>query len=327
MRWSGYLNPISLALAFGATLLGVVAGCMPGLSATLVITLLTTLTLKMQANQAILVLVCAYNGAIYGGSRTAILLEYSRHRRERRRLHRRLPACAAGAGRPRHGHRHHRLGGRHAVRADLSCAVHADAGRGRAELRRVRVLLARAARRRHVGQRGRRRSAQGLARRLPRPVRRRHRPGRHVCLRALQLRQCRSRRRLRAYSGAGRRLRLLGSAHRDERALRAAEDHGIRLAAAAHHGRAALLAHDPALRRDRRMGRHPARRRRGHGGVVVLCHGEAAEQGAGEIRQGLDRGPDGGGDRRQRLGAGRHHSRRSRSRSPAPRPAPCCSPP
>lgn len=70
----GYLNPLSLALAFGATLLGVVAGCMPGLSATLVITLLTTLTLKMQANQAILVLVCAYNGAIYGGSRTAILL-------------------------------------------------------------------------------------------------------------------------------------------------------------------------------------------------------------------------------------------------------------
>ena len=70
----GYLNPVSLTLAFGATLLGVVAGCMPGLSATLVITLLTTLTLKMQPNQAILVLVCAYNGAIYGGSRTAILL-------------------------------------------------------------------------------------------------------------------------------------------------------------------------------------------------------------------------------------------------------------
>jgi putative tricarboxylic transport membrane protein len=70
----GYLNPTSLALAFGATLLGVLAGCMPGLSATLVITLLTTLTLKMQPSQAILVLVCAYNGAIYGGSRTAILL-------------------------------------------------------------------------------------------------------------------------------------------------------------------------------------------------------------------------------------------------------------
>jgi len=70
----GYLTPVSLGLAFGATLLGLLAGCMPGLSATLIITLLTTLTLKMQPNQAILVLVCAYNGAIYGGSRTAILL-------------------------------------------------------------------------------------------------------------------------------------------------------------------------------------------------------------------------------------------------------------
>jgi putative tricarboxylic transport membrane protein len=70
----GFLNPMSLALAFAATLLGIVMGCMPGLSATLVITLLTTLTLKMDPGNAILVLICAYNGAIYGGSRTAILL-------------------------------------------------------------------------------------------------------------------------------------------------------------------------------------------------------------------------------------------------------------
>src|SRR5688500_4941818 len=52
----------------------ILAGCRTDRSAILVITLLTTLTLKMQANQALLVLVCAYNGAIYGGSRTAILL-------------------------------------------------------------------------------------------------------------------------------------------------------------------------------------------------------------------------------------------------------------
>src|ERR671916_1228734 len=69
-----FMTPTSLALAFGATLFGILAGCMPGLSATLVITLLTTLTLKMNAADAILVLICAYNGAIYGGSRTAILL-------------------------------------------------------------------------------------------------------------------------------------------------------------------------------------------------------------------------------------------------------------
>jgi putative tricarboxylic transport membrane protein len=71
---AGFLNPTSLALAFGATLVGLLMGCMPGLSATLAITLLTTLTLKMNSGDAILVLICAYNGAIYGGSRTAILL-------------------------------------------------------------------------------------------------------------------------------------------------------------------------------------------------------------------------------------------------------------
>jgi putative tricarboxylic transport membrane protein len=70
----GFLNPVSLAYAFGATLLGIVVGCLPGLSATLAISLLTTLTVKLPANDAILILVCAYVGAIYGGSRTAILL-------------------------------------------------------------------------------------------------------------------------------------------------------------------------------------------------------------------------------------------------------------
>ena len=84
---AGYLNPTSLAFAFGATLVGILAGCMPGLSATLVITLLTTLTLKLPPAQAILVLVCAYNGAIYGGSRTAILLN--------------IPGTAANAPPPR----------------------------------------------------------------------------------------------------------------------------------------------------------------------------------------------------------------------------------
>lgn len=64
--------PITYTL--GATLLGIVIGVLPGLSATLAIALLTTLTLKMEPNDAILILICAYIGAIYGGSRTAILL-------------------------------------------------------------------------------------------------------------------------------------------------------------------------------------------------------------------------------------------------------------
>jgi putative tricarboxylic transport membrane protein len=70
----GFLTPMTLALALGATLVGLLMGAMPGLSATLAITLLTTLTLKLDPAVAILILICAYNGAIYGGSRTAILL-------------------------------------------------------------------------------------------------------------------------------------------------------------------------------------------------------------------------------------------------------------
>ena len=63
-----------LIYTLGATLLGILIGCMPGLSATLGIALMTTLTIKMAPNDAILILICVYVGAIYGGSRTAILL-------------------------------------------------------------------------------------------------------------------------------------------------------------------------------------------------------------------------------------------------------------
>ncbi|HVE49529.1 MAG TPA: tripartite tricarboxylate transporter permease [Casimicrobiaceae bacterium] len=63
-----------IVYTLGATLLGILIGCMPGLSATLAIALLTTLTIKMPSHEAILILICAYIGTIYGGSRTAILL-------------------------------------------------------------------------------------------------------------------------------------------------------------------------------------------------------------------------------------------------------------
>ena len=57
-----------------ATLLGIVVGMLPGLTATLGVALLTTLTFSMPSGEAILVLICMYVGAIYGGSRSAILL-------------------------------------------------------------------------------------------------------------------------------------------------------------------------------------------------------------------------------------------------------------
>lgn len=67
-------GPMQIAYALGATLVGIVIGLLPGLSATLGIALFTTLTVRMQPTDAILVLVCVYVGAIYGGSRTSILL-------------------------------------------------------------------------------------------------------------------------------------------------------------------------------------------------------------------------------------------------------------
>jgi putative tricarboxylic transport membrane protein len=70
----GFLNFWSLAYGLGGALLGIIVGVLPGLSATLCIALLTTLTIKLSPNDAILILICAYVGTIYGGSRTAILL-------------------------------------------------------------------------------------------------------------------------------------------------------------------------------------------------------------------------------------------------------------
>ncbi|VTU33818.1 Tripartite tricarboxylate transporter TctA family protein [Variovorax sp. PBL-H6] len=70
----GFLNVWSLAYGLGGALLGIIVGVLPGLSATLCIALLTTLTIKLTPNDAILILICAYVGTIYGGSRTAILL-------------------------------------------------------------------------------------------------------------------------------------------------------------------------------------------------------------------------------------------------------------
>ncbi|MEO7403074.1 MAG: tripartite tricarboxylate transporter permease [Burkholderiales bacterium] len=69
-----FATPESIAYTLIATLIGVVIGALPGLTATMGVALMTTLTLKMEASQAILVLICTYVGAIYGGSRSAILL-------------------------------------------------------------------------------------------------------------------------------------------------------------------------------------------------------------------------------------------------------------
>ncbi|MDP3176376.1 MAG: tripartite tricarboxylate transporter permease [Spirochaetaceae bacterium] len=60
--------------ALWATQLGIIIGMLPGLTATMGVALLTTLTFNMAPGNAILILICMYIGAIYGGSRSAILL-------------------------------------------------------------------------------------------------------------------------------------------------------------------------------------------------------------------------------------------------------------
>lgn len=69
-----FSTPTAIGYALLASLVGVVMGALPGLTATMALALMTTLTLKLEAGEALLILICTYVGAIYGGSRSAILL-------------------------------------------------------------------------------------------------------------------------------------------------------------------------------------------------------------------------------------------------------------
>ena len=69
-----FMSPGVIVTVLWATFLGIVIGALPGLTATMGVALMTTLTFTMPHTEAILVLVCIYVGAIYGGSRSAILL-------------------------------------------------------------------------------------------------------------------------------------------------------------------------------------------------------------------------------------------------------------
>lgn len=69
-----FATPTTIAYALGASLVGMIIGALPGLTATMGVALMTTLTLKLPSGEALLILICTYVGAIYGGSRSAILL-------------------------------------------------------------------------------------------------------------------------------------------------------------------------------------------------------------------------------------------------------------
>ena len=70
----GFMTPMTLFHVLWSTELGIIIGMLPGLTSTMGVALLTTLTFSMPASDAILILICMYVGSIYGGSRTAILL-------------------------------------------------------------------------------------------------------------------------------------------------------------------------------------------------------------------------------------------------------------
>lgn len=67
-------QPTMVAVLLGSSLLGIVFGALPGLTATLGVGLLTTLTYGFDLDLALVSLIALYVGAIYGGSYSAILL-------------------------------------------------------------------------------------------------------------------------------------------------------------------------------------------------------------------------------------------------------------
>ena len=68
------LQPFNLVVMFLSTLVGLVMGVLPGLSATMAIALLTGLTYNFPTQTAILSLLSIYVGSISGGCQSAILL-------------------------------------------------------------------------------------------------------------------------------------------------------------------------------------------------------------------------------------------------------------
>ncbi len=74
VEFGNLMDPRVLAVLFISTILGIIIGALPGLSATMGIALLTGLTYKFPVVYTFAILMGVYVGAIYGGSISAILL-------------------------------------------------------------------------------------------------------------------------------------------------------------------------------------------------------------------------------------------------------------
>ena len=74
---AGFINaltPINLLMMAAGVALGIIIGCMPGLSAAMGVALMLPLTFTMKAETGLIVLGAIYCGAIFGGSISAILI-------------------------------------------------------------------------------------------------------------------------------------------------------------------------------------------------------------------------------------------------------------
>ena len=74
---AGFLNafmPINLLMMIAGTAMGIMIGCLPGLSAAMGVALMLPMTFTMKAETGLIVLGAIYCGAIFGGSISAILI-------------------------------------------------------------------------------------------------------------------------------------------------------------------------------------------------------------------------------------------------------------
>jgi putative tricarboxylic transport membrane protein len=69
-----WLSPKLLALAAAGTFAGIYIGAIPGLSVTMAVSILISFTFKWDVNEALVLMAGIYLGGVYGGARSAILL-------------------------------------------------------------------------------------------------------------------------------------------------------------------------------------------------------------------------------------------------------------
>ncbi|MBI4573903.1 MAG: tripartite tricarboxylate transporter permease [candidate division NC10 bacterium] len=67
-------TPWNFVLVFAGSTIGIIGGALPGITTTLGVALLTSVTFSMQTQDALLMLLSLYVGSVYGGSLTAITI-------------------------------------------------------------------------------------------------------------------------------------------------------------------------------------------------------------------------------------------------------------